>query len=121
MKFTPDQEQLIAAKWDLNPFSHLLITAGPGTGKSATLKLRVEYLLEKGIDPSKILIITFTKKATKDLQQRLKIFKGLNIYTFHALAARLLHSLGIEITPMSDALYRSLIRDLDYPSLPKKN
>lgn len=121
MKFLPDREQLIAAQWDLNPSSHLLITAGPGTGKSATLKLRVEYLLEKGIDPRKILIITFTKKATKELEERLKIYKGLNIYTFHALASRLLHSLGIEITPMSDALLRSLIRDLDYPSLSKKD
>jgi DNA helicase-2/ATP-dependent DNA helicase PcrA len=121
MKFIPDQEQLIAAKWELNPSSHLLITAGPGTGKSATLKLRVEYLLDKGIDPYKILIITFTKKATKELQERLKTYNGLNIYTFHSLAARQLHSLGIEITPMSDALLRSLIRDLDYPSLSKKD
>lgn len=119
-KFIPDPEQLEAAQFSLDPASHLLIIAGPGTGKSATLKLRVEYLLDRGIDPSSILIITFTKKATQELQQRLISHKGLNIHTFHGLAHKLLHSLGKEISPMPDSLFKSLIRDIDYPSLPKK-
>ncbi|MDR3291436.1 MAG: ATP-dependent helicase [Methanobrevibacter sp.] len=50
----------------------LLIEAGPGTGKTRVLIERIKYLVNvKGIDPENLLIITFSKKATKELTKRL--------------------------------------------------
>lgn len=59
----------------------ILVIAGPGTGKTFTLVERVKYMVsEKGIDPSKILISTFTNKASFELVDRLNmIFKKNDI------------------------------------------
>lgn len=48
-----------------------LVIAGPGTGKTRTLIGRVEFLLKKEISPRRILIVTFTRAAARELQQRL--------------------------------------------------
>ena len=50
----------------------VLITAGPGTGKTYTLVQRIVYLIEeKGVLPEEILIATFTEKAAKELITRI--------------------------------------------------
>lgn len=68
-----------------------VINAGPGTGKTKTLISRIGYLiLEKNIDPSSILAITFTKKAATEMKERLQKYSiGKNnpyIGTFHSFA-----------------------------------
>ena len=50
----------------------VLVMAGPGTGKTQTLMGRVRHLLEKGTDPSHILILTFTRKAAREIRDRLQ-------------------------------------------------
>lgn len=51
----------------------LLIIAGPGTGKTKTLVSRIVYMVvEKGIDPASIMVVTFTKKAAKELLLRIQ-------------------------------------------------
>ena len=51
---------------------HARVLAGPGTGKTFTLRARVEYLMEElGVDPSRILIVTFTRKAVSELRERI--------------------------------------------------
>lgn len=50
---------------------HLVINAGPGSGKTRVIIERVVHFVEKGIDPSTILVITFTRKATQELRDRL--------------------------------------------------
>lgn len=69
----------------------IIINAGPGTGKTKTLISRMVYLiLERKVDPSSILAITFTKKAAAEMKERLQqiiIDKKLPyIGTFHSFA-----------------------------------
>ena len=73
----------------------LVVYAGAGTGKTRTLTYRVANMVDKGIDPSSILAITFTKKATNEMKDRLFNLVGpkaslINISTIHALCAKIL-------------------------------
>jgi DNA helicase-2/ATP-dependent DNA helicase PcrA len=68
-----------------------IILAGPGTGKTQVLTMRIANLIkEKNIDPGKILAITFTNKAAREMRERLElmldkqIMEDLRICTFHA-------------------------------------
>jgi len=64
----------------------VLVLAGPGTGKTMTIIVRVEKLVDGGVDPKKILCITFTEKATGEMKLRLEK-KGNTttvVSTFHA-------------------------------------
>jgi DNA helicase-2/ATP-dependent DNA helicase PcrA len=74
----------------------LLILAGAGTGKTKVLTSRIAYIIEKQLAyPSNILAVTFTNKAAKEMQERVNNITradGLNIGTFHSIAARMLRS-----------------------------
>ena len=48
----------------------VLVIAGAGTGKTRVLVYRVGYFIKKGIDPREILLLTFTKKAAKEMLSR---------------------------------------------------
>jgi len=67
----------------------LLIVAGAGTGKTKTLTSRIVHLIERGMPPDRILAITFTNKAAKEMANRVDT-PGPLISTFHALGARIL-------------------------------
>ena len=57
------------------PDGSLLIVAGPGTGKTRTLTMRIAHLImRKGVSPGNILAVTFTRKAAREMQQRLHLF-----------------------------------------------
>jgi len=86
----------------------LIIVAGPGTGKTRTLTVRIAYLiLEKHVAPEAILAITFTNKAAGEMAERLEDMLGsetasrITIKTFHALGASLLreHAARLGISP----------------------
>lgn len=79
----------------------VLITAGPGTGKTYTLVQRAIYLIqEKGVKPEQILIATFTEKAARELVTRITnelLIRNISVNvnemyvgTFHALCLRIL-------------------------------
>ena len=83
----------------------VLILAGAGTGKTRTLTHRVAHMVSKGISPERILAVTFTNKAAREMQQRVtKQLKRLpksftredgkplkpTICTFHSLCVRIL-------------------------------
>ena len=85
----------------------LLIVAGAGTGKTTTLAHRVAWLIATGIDPSRILLLTFTRRASAEMLRRVegilaRLDRGRNGLTsrrvwggtFHAIASRLLRQHG---------------------------
>lgn len=72
-----------------------LVSAGAGSGKTRILTNRICCLIEKGVKPSNILAITFTNKATKEMQERVTRMTdgnafGLTIKTFHSFCAGIL-------------------------------
>ncbi|MDY5616331.1 MAG: ATP-dependent helicase [Helicobacter sp.] len=80
----------------LAPSGHNLIIASAGTGKTSTIVGRISHLLESGILPNEILLLTFTNKAAQEMLNRLelrfdsKIVKQIEAGTFHAVAYRYL-------------------------------
>ena len=84
---------------------YIRVVAGAGSGKTKVLTSRISYLIDGGVDPEKILAITFTNKASKEMKERvLKNIDGFFgtpfISTFHAFCVRFL---------------REEIKFIDYP------
>jgi DNA helicase-2/ATP-dependent DNA helicase PcrA len=72
-----------------------LVIAGAGSGKTRTLIYRVAYLLEQGIPPERILLLTFTNKAAREMMRRVADLLGQELEalwggTFHSIANRVL-------------------------------
>ena len=79
----------------------LAIVAGPGTGKTRTLTVRIAHLIEdEGVAPSSILAVTFTNRAAEEMRERLTELLGaersaqITVGTFHQLGASLLREFG---------------------------
>lgn len=89
----PDEYQQAAIK---NEKNRLLITAGPGSGKTTVLTRRIAYLInEKKVKPENCLAITFTRRAAGEMRERLEKLlpegaEMLNIHTFHSLCFAIL-------------------------------
>src|SRR5437762_2992303 len=72
-----------------------LVIAGAGSGKTRTLTYRVAYLLEQGIPPDRILLLTFTNKAAREMMRRVADLLGSELSelwggTFHSIGVRVL-------------------------------
>jgi DNA helicase-2/ATP-dependent DNA helicase PcrA len=81
------------------PPGPLLVIAGAGSGKTRTLTYRVAYLLENGIDPRTVLLLTFTNKAARQMLDRVANLlpvdaSGLWGGTFHSVGNRMLRRHG---------------------------
>jgi DNA helicase II / ATP-dependent DNA helicase PcrA len=81
------------------PPGPLLVIAGAGSGKTRTLTYRVAYLLENGVDPRNILLLTFTNKAARQMLDRVANLlptdaSGLWGGTFHSIGNRMLRRHG---------------------------
>jgi len=77
------------------PPGHVLVIAGAGSGKTRTLTYRVAYLLDNGIPPGNILLLTFTNKAAREMLDRVAALvqadtRALWGGTFHSVGNRLL-------------------------------
>ena len=89
-------EQFAAATAGDGP---LLVLAAAGTGKTRTLVHRVAYLIEQGVPPDRILLLTFTNRAAREMRERAEKLVGETVYsiwsgTFHSVCARLLRRYG---------------------------
>ncbi len=72
-----------------------MIIAGAGSGKTRVLTYKIAYLIESGINPYKILSLTFTNKAAEEMKSRVSLLTSINIDplwigTFHSMFARML-------------------------------
>lgn len=88
-----NQYQIKAAEYT---GKHLLVLAGAGTGKTKTIIARAEYLLNSGIQPNKIAILSFTRKSAKEIAERLKMSVSSNINK-NAITGKTFHSWCNEI------------------------
>ena len=86
MAFHPSQEEAIR-----HTDGPMMVLAGPGSGKTTVITHRTKYLIEeKGIDPGHILVITFTRAAAREMQERFeKLMEGkslgVSFGTFHSV------------------------------------
>ena len=89
-----NEQQLAVAEHGRGP---LVVMAGAGSGKTRALTARVCGLLERGVAPERILLLTFTRRAADDMLARAHALVGMSSYgggrpwggTFHAIAYRL--------------------------------
>jgi len=92
-----------------------LVIASAGSGKTSTIQGKVKYLVEKrNIEPSKILLITYTKKAANELHSRIKI-DGITSCTFHKLAKDIIAKVTGRVPTICDSdlplnIFHSLIK-----------
>jgi DNA helicase-2/ATP-dependent DNA helicase PcrA len=96
-------EQRAAAEHGGGP---LLIVAGAGTGKTMTLAARVAALLERGVRPERLLLLTFSRRAAREMLSRASRLVGPDAErvwggTFHAIGNRLLriHGRALGLSP----------------------
>ena len=87
-----NEQQLAAVTAPPGP---ALVIAGAGSGKTRTLTYRVAYLIEQGIPPERILLLTFTNKAAGEMMRRVSDLLGHELRalwggTFHSIGARIL-------------------------------
>ena len=122
-KYTLDNEQT-SIIYDNSDY--LLVVAGAGSGKTLTILGKIKYLVEeKDINPNEILCISFTKKASTSLEEKIK--KELNIdmkvYTFHKLALDILNNNTLSIADpnlLDDIIYLFFNQEVyNYPYLKK--
>ena len=100
------------------PLGHNLIIASAGTGKTSTIVGRIAHLLHKGIDPSKILLLTFTNKAAGEMIARLeryfpkKVVSQIESGTFHAVSYRWLKELHSNLALKQPSELKTLFRSI---------
>ena len=112
---TLNAEQLSAAT---APLGNNLIIASAGTGKTSTIVGRIAHLLQNGIEPSKILLLTFTNKAAGEMLERVgryfpsTIVSKIESGTFHAVSYRWLKSMNHQITLKQPGELKTLFRSI---------
>jgi DNA helicase-2/ATP-dependent DNA helicase PcrA len=135
-----NEEQLAVVE---NGDGACLVLAGAGSGKTRTITYRVAYLLERGVAPQNILLLTFTNKASKEMLARVESLlgtypKGLWGGTFHSVANRILRMYADAIgftqnftildSEDSESLIKTILKELQvdtserrFPSASKLN
>jgi DNA helicase-2/ATP-dependent DNA helicase PcrA len=106
----------------------VMIVAGAGSGKTRVITYRVAHLLQNGVDPFQILVLTFTNKAAKEMRERIMKVVGAeakNIWmgTFHSIFAKILRVEAMHIgypsnftiydTDDSKSLLRAILKEME--------
>jgi len=118
IKLSQEQQEIVDTE------NNTIVVSNPGTGKTTTLSLKVLKLLENGVKPEKILCITFTEKAKKEMFEKIydlakeipdsEIMK-INIHTFHSFALNYLQDAGIVTGDVigNNAMRFSILKSFD--------
>jgi len=110
-----NDEQLCAAT---APLGHNLIIASAGTGKTSTIVGRIAHLLHTGVEPSSILLLTFTNKAAGEMIARLqryfpkKVVNKIESGTFHAVSYRWLKEIYPHLALKQPSELKTLFRSI---------
>jgi len=128
-----NEEQYAAVSAEPGP---ALVLAGAGSGKTRTLTYRVAWLLlEKGLQPDQLLLLTFTNKAAREMIERVQSLTGLGrsprwAGTFHSIGGRILRQYGSYIgldpgytimdQPDAESLLSGVIKENDKAFLKNK-
>jgi len=110
-----NEEQFKAAT---APFGHNLIIASAGTGKTSTIVGRIGYLLDQGVEPGKILLLTFTNKAAAEMIGRVASYFGksraskIESGTFHAVSYRWLKRLDEKVVLKQPKELKTLFKSI---------
>lgn len=111
-----NSEQLAVAT---APGGPMLVIAGAGSGKTRALTYRLAWLVQNGVDPSRIMLVTFTNRAAREMLSRVEVLvkqgtKDIWGGTFHHIANRILrrHGKALGISPDFTILDREDSRDL---------
>lgn len=116
-----NESQRNAVEWLGGP---QLVIAGAGSGKTRVLTYKIAYLISRGMMPWRILALTFTNKAAKEMKQRIAVLVGeesarqLNMGTFHSVFARILRAeaqcvgYSSQFTIYDEADSRSLLKNI---------
>ncbi|MGB2553552.1 ATP-dependent helicase [Campylobacter sp. MOP51] len=100
------------------PAGHNLVIASAGTGKTSTIVARIAHLLNLGVKAEKILLLTFTNKASSEMIERLnryfdkKITSKITAGTFHSVSYSLLKSLDKGVTLKQPSELKTLLKSL---------
>lgn len=79
-------------------YGPVLLVSCPGSGKTTTMLRRIQYMISQGIDPSSILMVTFTEAAAKEMKRRFADSYGdvpVTFCTIHSLCVRIMYGAGI--------------------------
>jgi DNA helicase-2/ATP-dependent DNA helicase PcrA len=115
-----NEQQLEAVK---HPGGALLVFAGAGSGKTRVITYRIAHFIQSGLRPGRVLAVTFTNKAAREMRERIEELVGdrartLWMGTFHSVCGRMLRehgrSIGIDrnFVIYDDADQLSLVRDI---------
>ncbi|MEA3314612.1 MAG: ATP-dependent helicase [Campylobacterota bacterium] len=110
-----NQEQLTSAT---TPFGHNLTIASAGTGKTSTIVGRISHLLNSGVEPNKILLLTFTNKAASEMIARVanffdtEIAKSIISGTFHSVSYKIIKQYRTNITLKQPNELKTLFKSL---------
>lgn len=101
---TPTESQLEVINYPANFNELLAVTAGPGSGKTLTVATRIGKLIQDGMKPEEILVLSMTNRAVLSLKSQLRgIIPGqvskLHLSTFHSFCGALLDDYGLVVTP----------------------
>lgn len=92
-ELTPEQFNVVHHR-----AAQLLVSAGPGSGKTQVLATRISTMVEHGIDPATMAIVTFTNEAAREMRSRIQTILGREVQfghigTLHSFCLRELHRL----------------------------